>query len=103
MSEDKQSNIIIARPIPPGYTLIAKPVIGAPPIPPFFLHHEELHQVDASHYSSGSSGEKTNAENEEAVANSNGPLVMMWTTKHPEGRLQPLRQPEPPVYFQPHR
>ena len=29
------------------------------------------------------------------------PMVMMWSAEFPEGRLVPLRQPAPPVYFQP--
>ena len=101
LSEDQQSNIIIARPIPAGYTLIAKPMIGAPPVDahhPLFL--QDLRQVDASNFSFSTAATKTE-NNEEVVSNSNhGPLVMMWTSEHPEGKLVPLRQPEPPVYFQ---
>lgn len=103
LSEDQQSNIIIARPIPAGYTLIAKPMIGAPPVDahhPLFLCHQDLRQVDASNFSFSTVATKTE-NNEEVVSNSNhGPLVMMWSSEHPEGKLVPLRQPEPPVYFQ---
>ena len=103
LSEDQQSNIIIARPIPAGYTLIAKPMIGAPPVDahhPLLLCHQDLRQVDASNFSFSTVATKTE-NNEEVVSNSNhGPLVMMWTSEHPEGKLVPLRQPEPPVYFQ---
>ena len=106
MSEDQMSNIIIARPIPAGYTLIAKPMIGAPPAHPLLICHEALRQVDASKMSfQKRRGDHSHdeASKEEGVApNSTGPLVMMWTSKHPEGKLVPLRQPEPPVYFQPH-
>jgi hypothetical protein len=28
------------------------------------------------------------------------PYVLLFTSAHPDGRLVPLRQPQPPVYFQ---
>ena len=106
LSEDQMSNILIARPIPAGYTLIAKPMIGAPPAHPLLICHEALRQVDASKMSfqkrRGDHSHDEASKEEGAAPNSAGPLVMMWTSKHPEGKLVPLRQPEPPVYFQPH-
>ena len=99
-SEDKSKNILIARPIPPGLTVIAKPVVGAPPAP-LTLPHEKLTKVDPEECTpvlpnSIKVDESTNAKDK-----TTSPMVMMWNSDYPDGRLVPLRQPAPPVYFQP--
>lgn len=70
---------MIARPVPPGSTVIAKPII--PGVQPQF----PLHVPD-----------QIMPEN---VKNSLAPKVMVWNSLHPQGQLVPLRQPEPAVYF----
>lgn len=74
---------MIARPVPPGATVIAKPIIP---------------------------GSNANVSNKaplqvpdqimpDHVKNSFAPKVMVWNTHFPEGQLVPLRQPAPAVYF----
>ena len=72
---------MVAHPVPPGATVIAKPIIpGLPgqqnmPVPvPYQMMPEQLKQSFA-------------------------PKMMVWTNHHPEGQLVPLRQPDPAVYF----
>ena len=72
---------MVAHPVPPGATVIAKPIIpGLPgqqnmPVPvPYQMMPEQLKQSFA-------------------------PKMMVWTNHHPEGQLVPLRQPDLAVYF----
>ena len=70
---------MIAHPIPPGATVIAKPIVpGAQQRFPLSVPD----QIIPDH-----------------VKHSFAPKVMVWNTLHPEGQLVPLRQPEPTVYF----
>merc|ERR1712048_843904 len=97
-SDDHKSNILIARPIPRGYTVIAKPIIGAPPAQ-LLLRRDQITKIDRPKLSLSSSDESVaNVENKDKALTN--PMVMMWSAEYPEGRLVPLRQPAPPVYFQ---
>jgi len=71
---------MIARPVPPGATVIAKPIVPGQHSDPLPL--QIPHQIIP-----------------EDLKKSNAPKAMVWTTHHPEGQLVPLRQPEPAVYF----
>jgi len=99
-SEDNKSNILIARPIPRGYTVIAKPIIGAPPAPllSLLLNRAQITKIDPP---SPNPSELMAECTENKDKSSTHPMVMMWSAEFPEGRLVPLRQPAPPVYFQP--
>ena len=70
---------MIARPVPAGATVIAKPIVHghSNPLPlqiPQQIIPDELKK-------------------------SNAPKAMVWTPNHPNGQLVPLRQPEPAVFF----
>ena len=74
---------MIARPIPPGATVIAKPIIpGCANTSHIPLQVPD--QIMPMH-----------------IKNSFAPRVMVWNAVHPEGQMMPLRQPEPTVYFHP--
>lgn len=117
-SDDKRS-IMIARKVPLGkistklfsqvmfilvlgYTVIAKPAIGAQ-LNPLILQQDQFSIVDPESCSpklprdSPTETEKVPASTDKSMTN---PMVMMWNAEYPDGRLVPLRQPAPPVYFQ---
>ena len=98
-SDDNKSNVLIARPIPRGHTVIAKPIIGAPPAP-LLLRRDQITRIDSPNLSYLNSSKSIPClENKDKALTH--PMVMMWSAEYPEGRLVPLRQPAPPVYFQP--
>lgn len=82
--------------------MIAKPAIGAP-LSPLILQQDQISIVDPETCSPklpkslSSHTEKMSSGPEKSMTN---PMVMMWNADYPEGRLVPLRQPAPPVYFQ---
>ena len=90
---------MIARPIPRGYTVIARPIIGAPPAP-LILKRDQITKINPPAPTTTNS-EETIANMEYKDKSLTHPMVMMWSAEFPEGRLVPLRQPAPPVYFQP--
>ena len=74
---------MIAHPVPPGATVMAKPII--PGVSHTHAHNMPVpvpYQIMPEH-----------------VKNSFAPKMMVWNNHHPEGQLLPLRQPEPAVYF----
>ena len=77
---------MIARPIPPGATVIAKPVVPGIPAVRSHAQQQALPIPD-----------QIVPDN---VKNSFAPKVMVWNRHHPYGQLMPLRQPDPAVYFQ---
>jgi len=82
-SQDHCCGIMIAHPVPPGATVIAKPII--PGVSHTHAHNMPVpvpYQIMPEH-----------------VKNSFAPKMMVWNNHHPEGQLLPLRQPEPAVYF----
>ena len=111
---------MIARPIPPGVTVIAKPCPGYPAIP---LPPQQTLVTPASTTTSSSNNVKFNpdakpfipaancvqtpetppgsTQSQPANKSKNKPMVMVWNATCPEGRLVPVRQPAPPVYFHP--
>ena len=79
--------------------MIAKPIIGAPPAP-LLLRRDQITRIDSPNLSYLNSSKSIPClENREKALTH--PMVMMWSAEYPEGRLVPLRQPAPPVYFQP--
>ena len=70
-SQDHRCGVMVARPIPPGATVIAKPVIPG-------LHQSMPLQVPDQIIP-------------DQVRNSFAPKVMVWNSHHPEGHLVPLR------------
>ena len=98
-SDDNNVNILIARPIPRGYTVIARPIIGAPPAP-LILKHDQITKINPP-VPKTTNSEETISNTEYKDKSLTHPMVMMWSAEFPEGRLVPLRQPAPPVYFQP--
>lgn len=81
-------------------------MIGAPPAP-LLLQQDQLRQVDASECSAVQQNTEDDTDQAHNVVHGQ-PLVMMWTNQTPQGKLVPMFQPQPPVYFQerqpnPHR
>ena len=85
-SQDHCCGVMIARPIPPGATVIAKPIIpGVVGVPnKSYVPLQVPDQIMPPH-----------------IKNSFAPRVMVWNAVHPEGQMMPLRQPQPIVYFNP--
>lgn len=70
---------MIARPVPPGATVIAKPLVPGHSDPtPLQIPQQII---------------------PEHLKKSNFPKAMVWTPQHPEGKLVPLRQPAPAVFY----
>ena len=96
--DDDKTNILIARPIPKSQTVIAKPIIGAPPAP-LLLRPDKITRIDQPKLSFSNSDKPVPSSENKDKALTN-PMVMMWSAEYPEGHLVPLRQTAPPVYFQ---
>ena len=73
---------MVAHPVPPGATVIAKPIIPGSGLQQNNMPVPVPYQMMPDH-----------------VKQSFAPKMMVWTNHHPEGQLVPLRQPEPAVYF----
>lgn len=84
-SQDHKCGVMIAKPIPPGSTVIAKPVI---PGKPSTAGSTSLPLSIPSQFLPSA-----------ANANTFAPKAMIWNNQFPDGQLVPLRQPEPAVYF----
>merc|ERR1712241_302029 len=83
-SDDNRTNILIARPIPRGHTVIAKPIIGVPPAQ-FLLRCDQITRIDSPNLSFLNSSKSVPClENREKALNH--PMVMMWSAEYPEGR-----------------
>lgn len=92
-SNDPKCGVLIACPVPPGSTVIAKPIVGAPSAPPFDLSPESVRPIDPTSFDQ--------PHLQGSNCSSKNPMVMIWNAENPKGKLVPLRQPSPPVYFQP--
>ena len=73
-------------------------MIGAPPAP-LLIRQDQLRQVEASECSAVQQNTEEDTDQGHNAANGQ-PLVMMWTNQSPQGKLVPMFQPQPPVYFQ---
>ena len=67
-AEGNKCGVMIARPVPPGATVIAKPIVPGQHSDPLPL--QIPHQIIP-----------------EDLKKSNAPKAMVWTTHHPEGQL----------------
>ena len=85
--------MLIAKPIPPGCTVIARPMMGTNP---FTMSQEQMRPLSPSMIKTGSTPTPILPDPNSIKI----PMVMMWTNECPEGKYVPLRQPAPPVYFQ---
>ena len=89
---DPKCGMMIAQAIPKGYCVIARPLVG---MPPFTMTKDQIRPLPSAikpiH-------ESTKEKDPDLTAIKN-PKMMLWNQDHLEGKLVPLRQPAPPVFF----
>jgi len=94
------SQLLMATPISPGVTVVAVPV-GPPPAPcPGPVNHTIPHHMPAhSCKNTGSHKTRRDLKPPQPMSSTHPPQMLHWDTHHPVGQTMPLRQPNPPVYY----
>lgn len=80
------SQLLMATPVTSGATVIAVPTGPPPPVSCGKTHHQQP-------------GQQPVAGGQHQVYRSPNPQMLHWDNHHPGGQIIPLRQPNPPVYY----
>ncbi len=90
--------VFAAKPVPRGMTVIATPTNHRPALVPSTAATPI--NPDAAPFVPRTTTPAA-AVNALPMKNKAAPCFMYWSSECPEGKLVPMRQPQPPVYFQP--
>jgi len=94
------SQLLMATPISPGVTVVAVPT--GPPLQlcPGPVNHTISHNMPAhTCNNTGPQKQRRDLKPPQPMSSPHPPHMLHWDTHHPVGQTIPLRQPNPPVYY----
>jgi len=95
------SQLLMATPISPGVTVVAVPVGPPPPPHPVPVNQTLPHRMPAQPCNNLRRDVKLPQPtySPQPISSPHPPQMLHWDTHHPVGQTIPLRQPNPPVYY----